>query len=89
MLKVGSSFLRKDVSEWSDDDNYVKCKAICENLKVVNDVGERGVSLMLQYDPLLTKNEQQKQYVLIGVHKHRKDVPNAKKNTVIQYLKNK
>ena len=57
-----------------------------QNLKVVNDVAERGVSLVQEYNPL-SNYEQQKQCFFLRVHKNKKDLPNAKKETILQSLK--
>ena len=51
-----------------------------KSLKVVNDVAEQGVKLITDYNNLLTKDEEQKQYVLQVVHKCRKLYPDVSKN---------
>ena len=49
---------------------------------MVNDLAERGVALMQEYNQLLTKDEDQKQALLQTVSEHRKKYPDAKKSTV-------
>ena len=53
-----------------------------KSLKVVNDVAERGVKLITDFNNLLTKDEEQKQYVLQVVHKCRKLYPDVSKHTL-------
>ena len=52
---------------------------IFKNVRVVNDIAERGISLTEQYNNFLTKNEEQLQYVLQVVQNHRKQFPNCHK----------
>jgi len=44
-------------------------------LKVMNDSAERAIALMQQHNSSLTKNEEQKQFLLCLVEKHRKQYP--------------
>ena len=39
-------------------------------MRVVNDVAERGVALTQEYNQILTKDEEQKQILLLGVEDH-------------------
>ncbi|KAG7178211.1 hypothetical protein Hamer_G004019 [Homarus americanus] len=41
-------------------------------LRIVNDTAERGIALIQAYNQSLTKDEEQKQYLLRTVHEHRK-----------------
>jgi len=52
-------------------------------LKVVNDATEGGVSLVQSFNSVLTKQKEQKQYLLQVVEKHRRDFPDATKSTLI------
>jgi len=45
------------------------------NLLVVTDMAERAVSLIEDYNAILTKKETQKQYLLQIVKQHRKHLP--------------
>lgn len=55
---------------------------IFTDLKVVNDIAERALALIEQYNDSLTKNEEQKQYLLQVVQKHRKAFPNCHKKNL-------
>ena len=48
-------------------------------MKVVNDATEHGGSLVQNYNSLLTKNEEQEQYLLQVVEQHRQKFPDATK----------
>ena len=50
-----------------------------KNLKVVNDNAERAVSLIQTFNNTITKNEEQKQYLLKIVLEHRKAFPTPAK----------
>jgi len=52
---------------------------IVGNLHVVNDTAERAVSLIEDYNAILTKKETQKQYLLQIVKQHREHLPDCSK----------
>ncbi|CAD6211110.1 GSCOCG00012795001-RA-CDS, partial [Cotesia congregata] len=56
---------------WCRNDSYKKCSEYFNTLKVTNDVAERGVALIEEYNNYLTKDEQQLQYLLQVVGEHR------------------
>ena len=56
-------------------------------LKVVNDTAERGVALIQEFNADLTRNEEQKQYLLQVVAGHRELSPDSKKSTVVAGIK--
>lgn len=74
-----SDFLDKDISTWSDDDGYIECAEFFKTLKVTNDVAERGVALIEEYNNYLTKDEEQLQYLLQVVREHRQRYPDCLK----------
>ncbi|CAH1110777.1 unnamed protein product [Psylliodes chrysocephalus] len=57
-------FLDKDVLMWPDNESYKENLDFFEKLKVANDVAERGVALVEEYNRCLTKYEEQFQYLL-------------------------
>lgn len=59
---------------WNEIDDYLQGKSCIRNLRVVNDTMERGVKLFKDYNTLLTKDEEEKQYILHVVEKNRKIV---------------
>lgn len=81
-IGVSCDFLKKDVKTWKDDDNYNICRTFVHSMKVVNDIAERGVALMDEYNRLHTNNEEQKQYLLLTVKDYRRKFPNTKKSTL-------
>ena len=56
--------------------------AIVKRLKVVNDNAERGVALVQAYNRLLTKDEEQQQFLLQVVSEHRRVYPDIHKETL-------
>ena len=75
--------MEKDVETWNEDSDYVVAKNIVHSLRVVNDLFERGVALMKEFNKLITTNEEQKQYLLLLVKDYRKKYPNTNKSTLI------
>ena len=55
---------------WNEDTDYVAAKNIVHSLRVVNDIAERGVALMKEYNKLITTNKEQKQYLLLLVKEY-------------------
>lgn len=54
---INADFLRDAPSSWSKNINFQKGLRIVKSLKVVNDVAERGVKLVTDFNNLLTKDE--------------------------------
>ena len=77
------SFLEKPIREWTDDPLFNELRDRCSRLKVVNDTAERGISLIQKYNDTLTKDEEQKQYLLRLVANHRKMLPSPSKAAVM------
>ena len=77
-----STFLNKDVKLWSADADYQFAKNTVSSMRVVNDIAERGVALMDEYNKLHTNDEEQKQCLLLIVKKYRQRFPDRAKNTL-------
>ncbi|KAG0724576.1 hypothetical protein GWK47_040337 [Chionoecetes opilio] len=74
---VSQKFLQQDPEKWKDLPEFAKASKTFQNIKVVNDFAERGVALMQEYNALLTKNEEQHQFLLQVIEEHRKRFPFA------------
>ena len=72
-IGTDDSFLDAPVESWSDSQSFKIAEALVKNLACVNDCAERGVALMQTFNQTVTKDEEQKQFVLQVVEKHRKD----------------
>lgn len=83
IMNIPSSFLQKSVELWSDDPEYKAAKDVVNSMRVINDIAERGVALIEEFNKLITVNEEQKQYLLLVVKDFRKKYPNAKKSTLV------
>ncbi|KAK3931222.1 Homoserine kinase [Frankliniella fusca] len=73
IAKISPAFLDKDPLEWLQDADYNHGLDIVHHLIPVNDIAERGVSLIKKYmnGNKLTNNEDQRQFMLQAVEKHR------------------
>jgi hypothetical protein len=80
---IATSFLEQRPSMWDENEDFQKGLEIVNTFRVTHDIAERGVELMEEYNMALTKNEDQKQYVLQVVEDYRRKYPNSLKSTVI------
>jgi hypothetical protein len=81
-FKIKPDFLKRTPDKWVDDLNYQFGKEIISKLKVTNDVAERGVQLIKDYNRSRTKNEEQQQYLIQVVSDYHKKYPDYKKSTL-------
>jgi len=72
---MDSSFLSKPPAQWNEDESYQIAKHRVQHLRVVNDTAERGVKLFEDYNAMLTRDEEEKQFLLQVVEANRKAVP--------------
>ena len=72
-------FLLKDPEAWESDACYQNLKGRVDKMKVVNDCAERGIALIQKYNETLTKDEDQKQFLLRFVQQHRQFYPSSSK----------
>ena len=64
------------------DPRAFSCSRFFKNVKVTNDVAERGCHMITEYATILCKDDGMKQQLLQGVEKHRKLYPDMNKNTL-------
>jgi hypothetical protein len=84
---IDMSFLSSPPSQWDEIEAYQVGMSQMQKLRVVNDTAERGVKLFKEFNTLLTKDEQEKQFLLQVVEANRKTVPTeATKSGVISGL---
>ncbi|CAH1099836.1 unnamed protein product [Psylliodes chrysocephalus] len=80
-LGLGTSWLKDDCENWQENINYQVCLNAVNNLPVVNDVAERGVKLMQEYNDLFTKDEDQKQFIIQILDDYRvRNIKNTKES---------
>ena len=82
-LKLPDGFLKNDPITWNSDLNFQKALLIVKELKIVNDHAEQGVALIQEYCGLLTRDEDQLQYLSQVIQQHRSEFPNSKKSTLM------
>lgn len=83
-FEIDEKFLETDPALWCENAEYQNGFKIVKNLKVVNDVAERGVRLFTEYNEILTRDEEQKQFVMQLVSEHQRIFANANKETVMK-----
>ena len=85
-MQIETDFLQEDPSSWDNNEYYrISCLRV-QQLKVVNDAAERGVSLIQNFHFIITNQEEQKQYLLQVVERHRQQFPVSKKSIIVEKL---
>lgn len=74
--------------EWAASDDYKKAKSVVDDMKVVNDVAERSMALIIDFNGTLTRKEPQKQLALQVVEENRNQIKGWKKETLASYQSN-
>ena len=64
ILDLELGFLKKDPADWEEDSSYQAVARVVRELRMVNDFAERGVALMQAYNLALTKDEDQRPFLL-------------------------
>ena len=73
-----------DPLQWRGLESYENALKAVQHLKLTNEIAERRVALIQQYNMLHTRDEEMKQYLLQVVQEHGKKFPSCKK-TVLNY----
>lgn len=69
---ISTEFLDEPPNQWEFNENFQRGLKIFKNLKVTNDVAERGVALIQEFNGAFTTDEEQRQYALQIIKNHRK-----------------
>jgi hypothetical protein len=85
-MQIETDFLQQNPSSWGSSEHYSVNRHKVQQLKVVNDAAERGVSLIQNFNAVITNQEEQKQYLLQVVEDHRQRFPVSKKSTIVEQL---
>jgi len=64
ILGLHQDFLTEDPATWASNAMYITAEEIAKSLTVTNDTAERGVALIQEYNGLLSKTEEQTQFIL-------------------------
>ncbi|VVC38145.1 Hypothetical protein CINCED_3A013392 [Cinara cedri] len=81
-LDIPQDFLNPHPSTWENNNDFIESRKRIQNLKVVNDAAERGISLIQTFNGILTNQEEQKQYLLQVVEQHGQKYPNPNRSTL-------
>lgn len=77
---LSSDFLNKDPSTWETIVQFDENWTFCRDLMVVNDVAERGIKFVQDYNQILTRDEEEYQLILQVCEWYRKMYPSHKKS---------
>jgi len=75
LLEQPQDFLEYGPSEWGNQDTVQRSREIVQSVKVVNDLAERGIALIQECYASITRNEEQKQFLLQVVEDHHSAFP--------------
>lgn len=91
LLKMVYSFLlsniylkciQKEPNLWNNDAVFINACEEAENRRSMNNFAERSIALMQYFNPLLTKQEKQTQYLLQITKMLRRQIPRTNKFTI-------
>lgn len=77
---IDDTFLKQDPNKWAEMKEYQQGLEFCSKLSVVNDVAERNVKLMSDFNNVLTNDEEDKQFLLQVVTEYRRQYPSSDKS---------
>ena len=87
ILNLPDAFLEVDPSEWTNHEDYTRSQAICRSIRVVNDLAERRVALIQQFNASITRNEEQKAISTTSGGRSSQLVPGTDKGECHQEIK--
>lgn len=74
-LSIKTSFLDLEPDTWKENADFTDGLAKVKNLLVVNDAAERCVKMFEDFNKILTKSEEDKQFLLQVIEANRKAIP--------------
>jgi len=84
ILKLSAEFLSADPNIWELQESYSLGRRHLEALKVVNDIAERTIAIMQEYNKTLTKDEEDLQFLLQVIADHCQLYSTANKTELVQ-----
>lgn len=84
LLDLQEEFFDHDPSDWGRLESYKRNQEVARSVKVVNDLAERGVALIQEFNSSLTRNEEQKQFLLQVIEEHRKTISAPIKTAAVE-----
>ncbi|KAL4135148.1 hypothetical protein QTP88_006791 [Uroleucon formosanum] len=81
-FNIDMHFLNDEPDEWINNTSYNDRANTVAHINVVNDTAERGVKQIEEYNSILTKDEEQKQYLLQIVKNYKIKYPDSNKSTL-------
>lgn len=73
-----------DPSSWNGREDYKEGYTFCQGLLAVNDTAERGVKLMTDFNKILARREEEKQFILQVVTNYRQVIPSERKSDLMK-----
>ena len=74
-MDVDPDFLKVSATKWEQLEKYQHARQRCASLVVVNDVAERGVKLITDFNEKLCRDYKQQEYLLQVIEHHRHEYP--------------
>lgn len=83
-LNINDASIQNPLVFWESDSKYIDGQVRLHYLAVVNDSAEQGIALIKKFNPTLTTKEEDKQFLLKAVFKHREEYPEKQKAELIK-----
>lgn len=85
---ISIDFLELDPSKWHSDAEYQRAQKMLKTLQVVNDHSERALNMMQRFNRLVTRDEEEEQYILQIISEHQKESKGISKSALTREEEN-
>ena len=82
LLNLDSSFLTSHPNDWHANESFQRLQRFTKNFRVVDNVAEHAVQLATEYNELITRDEEQRQYLYVSVNRQRQDRADLRRKTL-------
>jgi len=86
-LDLSEDFLEQEPSEWENEASHRRSRETVRSMKVINDLAERGVAPIQEFNESITRSEEQKQFLLQVVEGHRNAFSAPTKDAIVKRAK--
>ncbi len=81
-FNISTDFFKLEPSLWINSEEFKKVVGVVKNLSVVNAATEKAVKFIEEYNKVLTRKENEKQYLLQLVKHYHKKYPSHTKTSL-------
>ena len=86
LLGLSHEWLKTPPSEWDNNSDFKEMKDFAQNVKLTNDVAERGVKLVSDYSDILTTDSEERKRLVLAVQSHRREYSKMRKKDLVRRI---